>query len=187
MIETVRTARSFGIATTLIHHLGKDQKDKSKPYGTVYASHEARLTWLYEAEHEAGTDALTLVCSNKKFNRGPKRRPKAYRISFSNADDLLVAVEFREMDETETWPGFEDRRGRSVVIAELINANGGQVSVADLVTLLEGEHINMSQAALRGFFSRHADRFVRLRAKNNERDRSSVWGNTAVQREAIER
>lgn len=99
MLGALKAARSFNCAVLMIHHLPKDPKDKSKPFGTVYASNEARMTWLVEASEDEGSNSLSALYTNHKWNRGRKFNRRALLAHFeTTADDELVSVKFSEGD-----------------------------------------------------------------------------------------
>lgn len=98
MIEAVRAAQSLRLAATLIHHLPKDAKDKTKPFGSVYASNEARNTWLIEKAQEEEADELAVLLTNQKYNRGKYAAKRAYKVIFTNEGDELISVAFAPTD-----------------------------------------------------------------------------------------
>lgn len=99
MLGALRAARSFNCAVLMIHHLPKDPKDKSKPFGTVYASNEARMTWLVEASEDEPSSALSTLYTNYKWNRGRKFGRRAMVARFETTDeDVLTNVTFQDSD-----------------------------------------------------------------------------------------
>jgi hypothetical protein len=82
IIRTMLAARSLGVPVICIHHIAKDAKDKSTPYGSVYASNEARMSWLVEAEREG--DTLIQSLTNHKANRGARHPRQAFKFHFQS-------------------------------------------------------------------------------------------------------
>lgn len=137
VIEAVRAARSLSVATSCIHHLPKDSKDKSKPFGSVYASNEARLTWLFEKKQEEGREDLVLALTNQAFNRGRLQPKQAWRIRFNNDGDNLVAVEFEQVD-ISTVKEFRGKLPLRTQIAQVLKANG-RLNSSDILSVLQAD------------------------------------------------
>lgn len=89
IIQTMTAARGLGVPTLGIHHIAKDAKDKSTPYGSVYASTTARGSWYVQAEREAGQ--LAQVLTNYKSNRGQRAERQSFRFVFS--EDAAERIE----------------------------------------------------------------------------------------------
>ncbi len=99
MLGALKAARSFNCAVLMIHHLPKDPKDKSKPFGTVYASNEARMTWLVESSDDELGSSLSTLYTNYKWNRGRRLGRRAMTMRFEmTADDELTRVTFEDAD-----------------------------------------------------------------------------------------
>ena len=160
MIEAVRAARSLQIASTLVHHLPKDAKDKTKPFGSVYASNEARLTWLFEKAQEEGADDLAVVLTNHKHNRGKLQPKQAYRVRFTNDGDTLISVEF-EATALGQIDAFRHKLKQHELIAQALKANGA-LRPADIASILEVDGVNLSGGAISSLLKRHEGKlFVR--------------------------
>lgn len=101
MIEAVRACRQLGVAVLAIHHLPKNTVDKSKPFGSVYASNEARLTWLIEKAQEEDTLEFTVLLSNQKSNRSKLFGKRAFKLCFESEGDELVKLSITDADATE--------------------------------------------------------------------------------------
>ena len=161
MIEAVRAARSLGIATTLIHHLPKDARDKSKPFGSVYASNEARITWLIEKAQEEEADDLAVVLTNHKYNRGRLQGKRGYKIAFVNDGDMLISVEFRDTDLAQLQ-AFKGKLPQQRLIFEALKANG-RLKAPDIADVLAADGIVIGSNAIGTLLRRHEGKlFVRL-------------------------
>ena len=167
MIEAVRAARALEISTTLIHHLPKDARDKSKPFGSVYASNEARLTWLVEKAQEEGKDELALVFTNHKYNRGRLAPKRAYKVSFVNDSDLLLSVEFTET-EIGQIAAFRGKLPQWRLIADVLKQNG-KLRPADIQQVLAADGLEISIDIIGANLRRHnGSLFIRMEG--------GVWG-----------
>lgn len=88
IIQTMIAARSLGVTVLGIHHIAKEAKDKSTPYGSVYASNEARMSWYVQSERQ-GTQ-LTMVLTNYKSNRGARHERQSFRFDFAENDYEVI-------------------------------------------------------------------------------------------------
>ena len=82
IIKAMIGARALGVPVLGIHHLPKDAKDKSRPYGSVYAAAEARMTWLVEKDEEAPAGTVRIALTNKKSNRSSRHDRQAFDLRF---------------------------------------------------------------------------------------------------------
>lgn len=161
VIEAVRAARSLGIAVTLIHHLPKDARDKTKPFGSVYASNEARITWLIEKAQEEEADEMAVAMTNHKYNRGRLQGRRAYKLAFTNDEDMLVSVAFTETDIGQVV-AFRPKLPQHQLIADVLKANGA-LSPADIGSSLEAEGIILSAGIIRAVLNRYRGKlFIRV-------------------------
>lgn len=161
MIEAVRAARSLGISATLVHHLPKDAKDRTKPFGSVYASNEARMTWLFEKAQEEGEDELAVVLTNHKYNRGRSQLKQAFRVRFVNDGDLLLQVDFESV-ELGQIEAFRSKLPQHRLIAEALKSNGA-LRPADIATVLEADGLKLSGGAISSLLKRHEGKlFTRM-------------------------
>lgn len=91
IIQTMLAARSLGVPVIAIHHIAKDAKDKSTPYGSVYASNEARMTWFVESNRDDST--LTMVLTNFKANRGKNQGRRSFLFQFTeDAREVIKSI-----------------------------------------------------------------------------------------------
>lgn len=161
MLEGVRAARALGVAVEAIHHLPKDQKDKSKPFGSVYSSNEARMTWLFEKAQDEGEDALSLLLTNHAFNRGKQQPKQAWKLRFTNDGDMLLSVEFERVDVSSV-EAFKSKLPQWRQIFDVLSANG-RLGPTDIATVLEAEGIHMSTKTISARLKEYENRFfVRL-------------------------
>jgi hypothetical protein len=158
VIECARAARTLGPPVSLIHHLPKDQKDKTKPFGSVYASNEARLTWLFEKAQEEGKDQLDLLLTNHAFNRGQKMPKRGYRVRFTNDGDTLVSIEFEDLS-VEQMPAFKSPAGKqkdNIMAALLAN---GALSPADISDVLAADGVEIAPKTISAVLKRYENKF----------------------------
>lgn len=87
IIKAMIGARSLGVPVLGIHHLPKDAKDKSRPYGSVYAAAEARMTWLVERDDDAPAGMTRIALTNKKSNRSSRHDRQSFEFQFVSSAD----------------------------------------------------------------------------------------------------
>lgn len=106
IVETFRAMRSLGVPVLAIHHLPKDARDKSKPFGSVYASNEARLTWHIERSGEEDESSMYVSLRNYKINHGRLLPRMAFQISFDDAIDIrrVNPADIPELHDTLSQP-----------------------------------------------------------------------------------
>ena len=97
LIKTMVAARSLQVPVIAVHHIGKDAKDKSKPYGSVYASNETRSSWLVEKQQDEGSDELRVAMTNQKTNRSRVAPRQAFSVRFTNEADTLRAITIQSL------------------------------------------------------------------------------------------
>jgi hypothetical protein len=154
IIRAMIAARSLGAPVLGIHHLPKDARDKSRPYGSVYAAAEARMTWLVEKDEDAPLGALRIAMTNKKSNRSARHPRLAFEFRFQTTDD-------REALETVTMApiGFLE--------AVSIGSSGSQkwriaaLLIEPMTLEAIAEASGITKATVRMQLNRHKDLFVR--------------------------
>lgn len=123
IIQAMLAARSLGVPVLAIHHIAKEAKDKSTPYGSVYASNEARMSWYVESERDDGV--LTMVLTNYKSNRGARHDRQSYRFTFTENDREeieRIAVQPLTFSASKTV----GTGGQKWKIAEYLRGHGAQ-------------------------------------------------------------
>lgn len=172
VIEAVRAARSLGVASTLIHHLPKDQRDKTKPFGSVYASNEARITWLIEKAQEEEQDEMAVALTNYKYNRGRLQGKRAYKLAFISDGDLLLSVGFTETDISQVQ-AFRPKLPQHKLMFDVLKQNG-RLRAPDIADALAADGIAVTANAVGTILRRHEGKlFVRLEG--------GYWGVLATQ------
>lgn len=169
MIEAVRACRALGTAVLAIHHLPKNSMDKSKPFGSVYASNEARLTWLVEKTQEEDTPQFSVLLTNHKSNRSRTFAKRALRISFEmGMDDALIgiAIEAERMEDIDAFrpklPLWQHVRAVCVRRA---------LSVKEIVAALSEDGRTVSEAGVRRAINDHKKEF-----QNLSQTATPIWG-----------
>lgn len=126
IIQTMIAARMIGIPVLGIHHIAKDAKDKSTPYGSVYASNEARMSWFVQSEREDGQ--LTSVLTNYKSNRGARHERQSFRFTFKENDqEEIERIDIRPLSFGESKTVGDN--GTKWRIADWLKVNGPAKSV----------------------------------------------------------
>jgi len=126
VIQTMLAARSLNVVVAAVHHVAKFTKaeNKSSPYGSVYASNEARNSWLVESEREAGR--LEMVLTNHKSNRGERAERQSFRLAFHEDDqEVIDSITITSTDFTESKT--IGAAGQKWVISEVLK--GGRLEV----------------------------------------------------------
>lgn len=162
MIKAMIAARSLDLPVVAIHHLAKDAKDKSRPYGTVYAAAEARMTWLVEKEdtQKQENGKLRIALTNMKSNRSRRHPRQSFEYTFDVDDDTeaLRSVSVRPLafrDTTDVGVGA----GQKWRIADALKAKPLTVDAIAAVT-------RISKASVRTQLNRHDDMFTKIDDEN---------------------
>ncbi len=191
VIEAMRACRSLGIAVLCIHHLPKNALDKSKPFGTVYASNEARLTWLVEKAQEEDADEITVLMTNHKSNRSRQYGKRAMRIKFVNRDDELVSLSITAEDAAQV-EAFRPKLALWKHITHVLAR--GHMSVPEIKKALAEDGRETSEANVRRAINESKGSFVNVgtaqaarwgiseRTVANDSVRGSTWQPFAYER-----
>ena len=140
IIRTMLAARSLGIPVLAIHHIAKDAKDKSTPYGSVYASNEARMSWLVESERDDGF--LNMVLTNHKANRGQHHDRQSYKFVFTENDrEEIIGIEVSATSFATSKKVGDG--GVRYQIESMLRANG-KLSVSDIAIRLDKTSSNIT-------------------------------------------
>lgn len=158
VIQTMLAARSLGVPAIAIHHLAKMTKNenKSTPYGSVYASNEARNSYLVESEREAGR--LEMVLTNYKANRGERAERQSFRLVFTEDErERIERIEF-------TPTGFRDSRtvghgGHKWKIAEAVKAGALPIGQTDTAEQSIAFITQIAASTIRTTFTRNPEMF----------------------------
>jgi hypothetical protein len=87
-LDFYKALRQLSITSLLIHHISKDESNKSKPFGSVYFRNMARYAWEIRNEQEAGEDELIIGLFNRKNNLGKYSKPLSLKFKFY--DDMTT-------------------------------------------------------------------------------------------------
>ena len=145
IIQAMLAARSLGVPVVAIHHIAKDAKDKTTPYGSVYASNESRMSWYVEAERVESD--LTMVLTNYKSNRGARHERQSFKFSFTESEReeilriVVTPLTFSASKEIGTG-------GQKYRIAQWIKDNG----VNNTLTIAQG--VDIPAATVRSVLNR---------------------------------
>jgi hypothetical protein len=151
IIRTMLAARSLGVPVVCIHHIAKDAKDKSTPYGSVYASNEARMSWMAESEREGSR--LTQVLTNYKANRGARHERQSFRFDFlSDERERLTRISVTPL--TFTQSKAVGGGGQKWRIADVLKTPKTIDQIAELV--------DITKSTTRMQLNRHKDIFTKL-------------------------
>ena len=103
--------RSFNVPCLGTHHVSHAgmSTNRGKPFGSVYYSNLARLTWEIETVRQEGEDEITVAFVNRKVNYGKLLKRHALRIAFHNNDtEELEGIHF-ETVAIKDVPELEDK------------------------------------------------------------------------------
>lgn len=154
VIRAFDSMRALGVTVLALHHVTKDQKDKSKPFGSVYSANLARLTWRLDAER--GRDETFIRAQSYKGNNNGELPPLGHRISFeAGEDDRLVAVRFSSASPGRVPAGVGKSGGLKNAIAAALKS--GPLTVAEIAI-----EIGAAEATVRTTLNRNKDWFVGL-------------------------
>lgn len=157
LIRAMNGIRALEIPTLAIHHVTKDQKDKSKPFGSVYAPNLARLTWRLDKEQDEGSDTVRVRWTNFKGNNVELIPSRGHGIRFTNDgagwDRQLSTIEFVQVSGAEL--PATTRNTLKWQIAELLKTSGA-LTVTDIADAL-----GVKENGVRAQLSRHKEYFVR--------------------------
>lgn len=153
VIRAFDSMRALGVTVLALHHVTKDQKDKSKPFGSVYSANLARLTWRLDAER--GKDETFIRAQSYKGNNNGELAPLGHRISFeAGEDDRLVAVRF-----SSASPGRVPAGGSGV---KLKNKIAAALKMTPMTVKEIADEIESSEQTVRTTLNRNKDWFVGL-------------------------
>jgi len=158
VIRAMNGIRALEVPTIAIHHVTKDQKDKTKPFGSVYAPNLARLTWRLDKEQDEGSEMVRVRWTNFKGNNVELIPSRGHGVRFLNDgegwDKKLVAIEFTHVDGAEL--PVSSRNNLKWQIADLLKA-GGAMTAGEIA-----EALDLKPNGIRAQLSRHKDFFVRI-------------------------
>ena len=164
MIKTLGAARSLGIPTLAVHHIGKDTKDKTKPYGSVYASNEVRMTWFCEKTQGNGPNEIRIALTNQKTNRSAEAEREAFSILFENAGDRIESIRFTPLGSRAA----QEISNKSIRYDCIRALRAGALTVEAL-----SEITGHDKAAIRATLNRDKDYFQSLASAPGT---STLWG-----------
>ena len=154
VIRTFDAMRALGIATEAVHHVPKDQKDRSKPFGSVYAPNMARLMWRIDRE-AGGAGEMYVRAQSFKGNNNGELPLLGHRVVFEQDEDgRLEAVRFA------TGPAHRMPSSGSSGLRNRIGTalrDLGALTPDDLAT-----EIASNAHTVRTVLNRHKDWFTRL-------------------------
>lgn len=153
VIAAMNAIRAFGVPTLAIHHIAKDAKDKTKPFGSVYSPNLARRTWRLDKEQAAGEQAIYVRALNYKANNGRLYESLAHSVRFgADEDETLHEVVF-----ATTSPGRAPVEGRGLKNPIASELRSGPLTVPELALAL-----NAKEDTIRKTLKRWPDWFVQV-------------------------
>ena len=153
VIAAMNAIRAFGVPVLAIHHIAKDAKDKSKPFGSVYSPNLARRTWRLDKEQAAGEQAIYVRALNFKANNGRLYESLAHSVRFdADEDETLHEVRF-----STTSPGRAPVEGRGLKNPIAQELRPGPMTVTELALSLGAK-----EDTIRKTLKRHPDWFVQV-------------------------
>lgn len=161
IITAMNAIRAFGVPTLAIHHIAKDAKDKTKPFGSVYSPNLARRTWRLDKEQAAGEGAIYVRAINFKANNGKLEQSLSHSVRFDTDDlDNLQEVAFGG-----GAPGRMPRSGSTGLkwaIAKELRSGG--MTVQELALSIDAKEDSVSKTLRRetSWFTKHGDSWFLL-------------------------
>jgi hypothetical protein len=159
IIAAMKACRSLGVSVLVIHHLPKDAKDKSKPFGGVYAANEARLTWLVEKTQEEDSDVMDVLFTNYKANRSRLHGKRAMRLTYENKGDELICLTISDIRAADVEQ-FRAKLALWQHIAALLK--GLPKSTSKIKEDLASEGRTVTEANIRRAINEHKDVFINV-------------------------
>lgn len=153
IIKAFDAMRALGVTVLALHHVTKDQKDRTKPFGSVYSPNLARLTWRLDGER--GKDEIYVRAQSFKGNNNGELAPLGHRVGFDADDDgRLVSVEFSAAADNRV-PAAGAGNGLRNKIATAVKTT--PMTVEEIAV-----EIGTTQPTIRTQLNRHKDWFVKL-------------------------
>lgn len=152
IIQTLISARQLGVPVLGVHHIAKNAKDKSNPYGSVYATNEVRLSWHIESTRQGNQLASGL--RSYKGNRTGELGRLGYKWQFTERNERIERIQMMNMDMVETRKVGDS--GQKWRIADVLKSRGA------LDTEAIAEQTDISRATVRTLLSRNKDLFLKV-------------------------
>lgn len=166
IIAALTACRSLGVPVLVIHHLPKDAKDKTKPYGSVYASNEVRLSWHVEGSIQRdpnGDTHIRNVYTCHKANRGAPADSLRLAIDLRNVEGRLDTIDVTRLGFRDTLD-INAGSQKWQIVSYLKRT--GKATVKDIAVELD-----IKPPRIRRIIGEHPDLFVRL-----SEEREPLWG-----------
>ena len=156
IIRAMNSMRALEVPCLSIHHVTKDSKDKTKPFGSVYSPNLARLTWRVDKEQAEGDSNISVRMTNFKANFGRLEPSRGHGIVFeNNDDDRLTTIRFTHVSAL-ALPSTHSKAGQKWELVKALQTLG-RGSVSDLA-----EATDLAKTVVRMQLNRHKDFFHNL-------------------------
>lgn len=156
MLKTMIAARGLGVPVIAIHHIARDAKDKTRPYGSVYAAAEARMTWQVEKDTGGTPGKLRIALTNRKTNRSARHPRQSFEFEFTvdEATEDILSINVRTLTFSQA-ADVGTGAGQKWVIATALKPGPLEVqAIADIS--------GITARVVRMQLNRHKDFFVKL-------------------------
>ena len=127
IIRVMNAIRALEVPTLAIHHVTKEQRDKSKPFGSVYAPNLARLTWRLDREQEEGASLVRVRLTNFKGNNVRLLTSQGHGLRFTSSggeDSTLEEVAFTQVSGLDL-PAATKRGSLKYEVARVLRETAG--------------------------------------------------------------
>lgn len=165
-IKLFTAVRSFGIPALGIDHITKDANSpKENPFGSVYTTNMARITWRMETIQAEGSDEAAISLTNMKVNNGRPAKRRGYRAFYeSDQDDRLISARW-ELADLRTLPEFTSTLSQRDQIIAVLQGQGRAMHPNEIVAALSVQHnIEMEENTVRAVLSAGAKDSPRAKA-----------------------
>ena len=153
IIAAMNAIRAFGVPTLAIHHIAKEAKDKSKPFGSVYSPNLARRTWRLDKDQAAGESSIYVRALNFKANNGKLQESLSHGVTFDvDGNETLNEVSFNQ-----AALGRVPTSGRGLKNPIARELRGGPMTVHDIALAMEAREDTVRQT-----LRRHPDWFTKV-------------------------
>jgi AAA domain-containing protein len=155
VIQTFDSMRALEVAVLAIHHVPKDQKDKTKPFGSVYAPNLVRTMWRLD-KSDGQNGQIYVRGHHLKFNNTGRVDDIGHSVRFHvDENRQLDSVVFTPTHSSQLPPSQE--RGAGVKYGVGTALKDGPMTVADLAAAT-----GFSGETVRRTLNRDKDWFVNL-------------------------
>lgn len=169
VIRAFMAMRSLGVPVFALHHVTKDSRDKTKPFGSVFGPNLARLTWRVDRDQEEGEASVRVRWTNYKSNFGRIEQSRGHGVVFEEDEGgSLSSVRFVKATDVRLPEAKKTARPDSLQWSITKALKDGARTVHEIAKALQKQ-----DDTIRTQLNRHKESFVKV----GETDEgSALWG-----------